>query len=356
MCIRKFIQQTVFIRNITQIDIFSINLTDTISVCIYNPRIIQQFLRTFRIIGVWVVQFLISIGQVGWKYGKSRCIQSSDRLGITDSIIIDRHQDRLAQCLVTQNAIKVHPGKTTAHTCSDIYSIVSRILEFLDICYVGDVLYQVNLSTFQCHCFRRVITHIQQVYFIIRNFFPEVRVCDQCITDTHTVERIDHVRTGSDSTVIKVLRMLYVYDTHGRMTELSHQVSVRLCGLDCQCTRLIIRINGCLELQIFFRFCGTGRSYFFQMFVCFFYFACGKITSVRELQTFFQSNDPFSMIIIHGIAFCQPWFQFHVIVELEQCLCDSVTHRVPATVLVTCSVDASVGVHCTSEVQNLLIG
>lgn len=64
MCIRKFIQQTVFIRNITQIDIFSINLTDTISVCIYNPRIIQQFLRTFRIIGVWIVQFLISIGQV----------------------------------------------------------------------------------------------------------------------------------------------------------------------------------------------------------------------------------------------------------------------------------------------------
>ena len=228
MRIGKLIQQTVFIRNITQIDIFSINLTDTISVCIYDPRIIQQFLRTFRIIGVWIVQFLISIGQIRWKYGKSRCVQSSDGLGITDGIIIDRHQDRLTQCLVPQNAIKVHPGEPAAHTCCDVYGIIIRILEFLDICYVGDILYQVNLATFQCHCFRRVITHIQQVYFIIRYFFTEVRVCNQCITNTHTVERIDHVRTGSDGAVIKVLRMLYVYDTHGRMTELSHQVGIRL--------------------------------------------------------------------------------------------------------------------------------
>ena len=61
MCIGEIIQQTVLIRNVVQVDVFSVDLTDSVSVRIYDTGIVKELFRTFRIIGIWVVQFVVSI-------------------------------------------------------------------------------------------------------------------------------------------------------------------------------------------------------------------------------------------------------------------------------------------------------
>ena len=61
MCIGEIVQQTVLIGNVMQIDVLSVKLTDSVSVCIYDTSIVKKFFRTFRIIGIWVVQFVVSI-------------------------------------------------------------------------------------------------------------------------------------------------------------------------------------------------------------------------------------------------------------------------------------------------------
>ena len=61
MCIGEIVQQTVLIRNVVQVDVFSVDLTDSVSVRIYDTGIVKELFRTFRIIGIWVVQFVVSI-------------------------------------------------------------------------------------------------------------------------------------------------------------------------------------------------------------------------------------------------------------------------------------------------------
>ena len=61
MCIGEIVQQTVLIRNIMQIDVLSVKLTDSVSVCIYDTSVIKELFRTLRIIGIRVGQLVISV-------------------------------------------------------------------------------------------------------------------------------------------------------------------------------------------------------------------------------------------------------------------------------------------------------
>ena len=61
MCVGEIVQQTVLIGNVVQIDILSIQLTDSIAVSIYDSCIIKELLSAFRIIGIGVGQFVITI-------------------------------------------------------------------------------------------------------------------------------------------------------------------------------------------------------------------------------------------------------------------------------------------------------
>ena len=61
MCIGEIVQQTVLIGNVMQVDVLSVNLTDSVSVSIYDTSVVKELFRTFRIISIRVVQVLISI-------------------------------------------------------------------------------------------------------------------------------------------------------------------------------------------------------------------------------------------------------------------------------------------------------
>ena len=61
MCIGEIVQQTVLIRNVMQIDVLSVQLTDSISISIYDSCIIKELLSAFRIIGIGVGQLVITI-------------------------------------------------------------------------------------------------------------------------------------------------------------------------------------------------------------------------------------------------------------------------------------------------------
>ena len=61
----------------------------------------------------------------------------------------------------------------------------------------------------------------------------------------------------------------------------------------------IICSNGCLELQIFLRFCRSTRSHLFQIFKALFYFSRSQITAVREFDAVFQGDDPLGMLDVY---------------------------------------------------------
>ena len=274
---------------------------------------------------------------------------------MTDGVIINRHQDCLTQSLIAKNTVKIHPAETTANTGSDVYGEIRVVFEILNIRYVGDVLYQINLSALQSHGLGRSITHVHQFYFIIRNFLTIVRVCHQIITHTYTIESLNHVRTGSDGTIVKVLGICHINNCHGRMCQLSRKVGIRLGSLDGQRICCVISSNGCLKLQIFLRFCGSARSHLFQIFKALFYFGRGQFTAVREFDTVFQGDNPLGMLIIYGVAVSKPRLYFHAVVELEQSLGDAVTHGIPSTVLIGNGIYNTIGIHLASESKYFLI-
>ena len=64
-----------------QVDVLSVDLTDTVSIGIYDTSVIQELLSAFRIVLIRVVQLVITIGQGRGQYGEARCVQVSDGLG-----------------------------------------------------------------------------------------------------------------------------------------------------------------------------------------------------------------------------------------------------------------------------------
>ena len=199
---------------------------------------------------------------------------------MADRIIINSHKDCLTQGFVAQNTVKIHPAESTANTRSNVYGEIRVVFEILNIRYISNILYQINLSTLQCHGLGRSITHIHQFYFVIRNFLAVVRIRYQIIAYTYTVESLDHVWTGSDGAIVKILCICHIHDCHGRMCQLSRKVCIGLCCLDRQGICLIICSNGCLKLQVFLWFCRTARSHFFQIFKTLFYLGRGQIASI----------------------------------------------------------------------------
>ena len=274
---------------------------------------------------------------------------------MTDGVIINRHQDCLTQSLIAKNTVKIHPAESTTNTRCNVYGEIRVILEVLNIRYVGDILYQINLSALQSHGLGRSITHVHQFYFIIRNFLTVVRVRHQIVSNAYAIKGIDHVRTCSDRTIIKVFGICHINNSHGRMCQLSRKVCIRLSGLDGQSVCLIISSYRCLKLQIFLRFCRTTRSHLFQILKILFYFCRSQIAAIREFDTVFQSDDPLGMLVIYRITLCQPWLNFHAVVEFEQTLGDTVTHSVPSAILIRNGIYNTIGIHLTSESKYFLI-
>ena len=352
MRIGEIIQQTVFIGHVAQIDILTIQFADAITIRIHDSCIIQNFLCFFRIIGIRILKFFIAVAQIAWQYSKSRCIQPSDGIRITDCVIINAHENCLTQRLIGKNSIKIHPGKTSADTRRNIHIKIRIFLEFLNICNIRDIFYQIHLTALQSHRFSRSITHKKNFHLIIRNFLAVVRVLDHIVTHSDAIELFNHIRSCTDCTIVKILHIFYIQNCHRRMCQLTRQVCIRLGSNNRDRIRIIIGCNSRFEFQIFFRFRGTGRSHLFQIVKSFLHFRRCQRTAVRKCNVFFQCNDPFRVFIVDSITFCQPWFHFHRIIEFKKTFTDAVTHAVPTGTFSGNGIDRTIVVHLAPKIQD----
>ena len=148
--------------------------------------------------------------------------------------------------------------------------------------------------------------------------------------------------------------MLYICDTHRRMTKLPHQVRIWFTCFNENGICFIISSYFCFKFQIFFWFCGSGRSDFFHMIKVCFYFGWSQITAIRKLDTIFQLNRPLCMFIIYFVTFCQPWCYFHIVIKFEQGFRNSVSHGIPSTIFIHGTIYYTICIHGTSKVQYLI--
>lgn len=185
------------------------------------PASSQQFLCPLRVILIGVYQLVIAIAQCGGQDREAGSVQPANGLGGADGIIVNAHENGLPEGLVAQNTVQVHPAETAAYTGGNVHRVIGVLLEVLDVRNIGDVLHQVHLAALQCHGLGRGIAHKENMDLVIGHFFPIVGVGFHIVTHTHAVEFVNHIGTGTDGTVVKILCMLHIQDRHHRIGQLA---------------------------------------------------------------------------------------------------------------------------------------
>ena len=189
---------------------------------------------------------------------------------------------------------------------------------------------------------------------VIGYFFPIVGVGFHIVTHTHAVEFVDHIGTGTDGTVVKILCMLHIQDRHHRIGQLAGQIGIGLGGHDGNGIGGIIGSHLRLIFQVFLRLGRTAGTHLFQVIKIGLYTGGSKGAAIGKFDVLFQGNDPLGVFVIDRIALRQPWLHIHIVVKSKQCFTDAIAHTVPGGTDGHSRVDGPVIIHLTAEVQYLL--